>query len=53
MVLKTLNNWVKTRMIFNGNEAAQYLNSLICTVLYKLLAKIKYFSMATFGLSVQ
>ena len=52
MVSKTLKNSVKTGMIFNDNEATQYLNSLICTVLYKLLAKIQDFSRTTFGLSV-
>ena len=41
MVSTTLKNSLKTGLIFNGNEAAQYLNSLICTVFYNLLAKYK------------
>ena len=49
---KTLKNLVKTGLVFNNNEAAQYLNILICTVLCKLLAKIQDFSRTTFGLSV-
>ena len=54
MVSKALKNLVKTGLIFNGNEAAQYLNSLICvcTVLFNLLAKIQDFSRTTFGLTV-
>ena len=35
MVSKTLKNLVKTGLIFNNNEAAQYLSSLICTMLYR------------------
>ena len=52
MVSKTVKKSVKTGLIFNNNEAVQYLNSLICTVIYKLLAKIQDFSRTTFGLSV-
>ena len=54
MVSTTLKNLVKTGLIFNGNKAEQYLNSLIHihTVLYNLLAKIQDFSRTTFGLSV-
>ena len=52
MVSKTVKNSVKTDLIFNNSEAAQYLNSLICTVLYNFLAKIQDFSRTTFGLSV-
>ena len=33
MVSTTLKDLVKTGLIFNNNEEAQYLNSLICTVL--------------------
>ena len=52
MVSTTLKNLIKTGLIIYNNEAAQYLNSLIRTVLYKLLAKIQDFSRTTFGLSV-
>ena len=49
MVSATLKKSLRTGLIFNGNEAArQYLNSLICTVLYNLLAKIQDFSRTTF-----
>ena len=49
---KTVKNSVKTGRMFDNNEAVQYLNSLIFTVIYKLLAKIQDFSRTTFGLSV-